>query len=277
MIWKIEIGTATLYGIRDGAADRDPLEFLIGSTPEALEGYEHYFNADGTMRNCFSCYLFDTGSSMVMVDTAFGYNAPEGADAGDMPAALAALGVSPRDIDHVVFTHMHPDHILGSLDEQGAPLFADAAHWTLRREVDFWRAGTDDRARGIARVADTLDGAGVLNAVDEPGQVVPGVATVAAYGHTPGHTTVRLSSGDDAVIIAGDATFNPIQVRYTDWAFSFDVDKPASAVTRAAFFDMLAETGVAFAAGHYEHPGYGRIIVTSEGRRYEALPVQQIL
>jgi len=276
MIWKIKIGTATLYGIRDGGSDRDPIEYLIGSTPEALADYRRYLNDDGTMHNSFSCYLFDTGSTMIMVDTGFGFNAPQGADAGDMPAGLAALGVSPAAIDHVVFTHLHPDHILGSLDSEGAPLFVNATHWTLNREVDFWRAGTDERARGIARVADTLDSAGVLNTVAEPGPVVRGVSTVAKYGHTPGHTAVRVSSGDDAVVIAGDVTFSQIQIDHTDWSFPFDVDKPAAALTRAAFFDSLADSGTPFVAGHYEHPGYGRIVVTSGGRRYEALPVQQI-
>ncbi len=276
MTFKIEIGTAVLYGIRDGSVDRDPLEFLIGSTPEALAGYERFLNADGTMVNSFSCYLFDTGSARVMVDTGFGHNAPEGADAGDMPSALDALGVAPADIDHVVFTHLHPDHILGSLDGGGAPFFADAAHWTLRREVGFWRSGTDERSLGISRVADALDGAGVLNAVDEPGTVVPGVTTLATYGHTPGHTAVRLSSGEDEILIAGDITFNPIQIDHPGWNFPLDVDKPAAAATREAFFDMLAESGVPYLAGHYSQPGYGRVVVTSAGRSYEALPVRSL-
>jgi len=276
MHWKIKVGTATLYGIRDGAADRDPLEFLIGSTPEALVGYERYLTADGKMRNSFSCYLWDDGSTKVMVDTGFGYNAHEGADAGEMPAALDALGVSPADIDHVVFTHMHPDHILGSMTSEWAPLFANAAHWTLHREVGFWRAGSDERARGIARVADALDEAGVLNAVEDPGSVVPGVVTVPTYGHSPGHVAVRLSSGDDTVVITGDVTFSPMQLDHTDWSFPFDVDKPAAATTRAAFFDMLAESGEPFAAGHFDRPGFGRIVVTAEGRRFEALPVESL-
>ncbi|HEY5683930.1 MAG TPA: MBL fold metallo-hydrolase [Acidimicrobiia bacterium] len=274
MIWKIELGTAVLYGIRDGQTDRDPIEFLIGSNPEALARYPQYLTADGLMTNSFSCYLFDTGSRRVLVDTGFGYNAHGGV--GAMPAALETLGVAPGDIDHVVFTHMHPDHILGSLDADQAPLFANASHATLKREVDHWRSGTDDRSVGIARVAGILDGAGLLDAADEPGQIVPGVTTFASYGHTPGHTAVRLSSGDDEVVIAGDLTFSQMQIEYTDWNFPYDVDKPRAAAARAEFFDMLADSGVPYVAGHYVHPGYGRVVVTAEGRRYEALPVTEI-
>ncbi|MDH3499873.1 MAG: MBL fold metallo-hydrolase [Acidimicrobiia bacterium] len=276
MTWKIEIGTSVLYGIQDGRSTRDPHAALIGSTPEAWHGYEHFLNEDGTLPNSFSCYLFDTGADLVMIDSGFGMNAPDGTDAGNMPAALAALDISPADVDHVVFTHLHPDHILGSLNQDQAPLFANAAHWTLAREVEHWRAQTDERSQGIVRVASTLHGAGVLQAVDEPGPVTSGVTTVATYGHTPGHTAVRVSSGDDAVLLAGDVTFSPIQIHYTDWAFPLDVDKEAASVTRAAFFDELAESGVPFVAGHYDQPGYGRVLVTSEGRTYEALPVEQM-
>ena len=274
MVWKVEVGSSVLYGIRDGGSKRNPHESLIGSTPEAWAGYDHFLDEEGRLPNSFSCYLFDTGADLVMIDTGFGFNAPDEMDAGAMPAALEAIGVTSGDIDHVVFTHLHPDHILGSLRGDQTPFFANAAHWTLARERDHWRREDDDRARGIARVADILDEAGVLNAVDEPGLVVPGVTTVPAYGHTPGHTAVRVSSGDATVVIAGDATFSPIQIRHTDWAFPLDVDKAAAAATRADFFDDLAASGIPFAAGHYDQPGYGRVVVTSVGRQYEALPVE---
>jgi glyoxylase-like metal-dependent hydrolase (beta-lactamase superfamily II) len=274
VIWRIELGNAVLYGIRDGQTDRDALEFLIGSSPEELARYPHYLNDDGTMTNSFSCYLFDTGSTRVLIDTGFGYNAPGGV--GEMPGALETLGVAPGDIDHVVFTHMHPDHILGSLDADQAPLFANASHSTLKREVEHWRGGTDDRSAGISRVAGILDGAGLLHAAEEPGQIVPGVTTFATYGHSPGHTAVRLSSGDDELVITGDVTFTPIQIDHTDWNLPFDGDKELAAATRREFFDMLAETGVPYVAGHYVSPGHGRVVVTAEGRRYEALPVTEI-
>ena len=273
MLWRTGVGTATLHGIQDGRTDRDPLAYLIGSTPETLAPFAGLLNADGTMPNSFSCYLFDTGSSLVMVDTGFGLNVPAGRGGGNMPLALDALGVSPQEVDHVVFTHLHPDHILGSLDTAGTPLFENAVHWTLRREIDHWRAGTDERATGIARVANALDDAGVLNATEDPGQVVPGVTTVAAYGHSPGHTTVRVSSGDESVLIVGDATFTPIQLDQPDWNVPFDGDKDQAARTRAELYDSLAASGEPFAAGHYDWPGFGRIAVTPDGRRYEALPV----
>lgn len=275
-IWRTEVGTSALYGIRDGLVIRDPGEYLIGSTPEALVGYEQFFTPEKQMCNSFSCYLFDTGSELVMIDTGFGANAFPGMDAGDMPSALEALGVSPESIDHVVFTHLHPDHILGSLDAAQQPFFPNATHWTVAREVAHWRSQTDDRSVGITRVANVLDDAGMLRAVEEPGEVINGVTQVPTYGHSPGHTAVRVSSGDASIIIAGDVTFSPVQIDYTDWAFPLDVDAQAAAETRAAFFDELAASGTPFVAGHYEHPGLGRVVESESGRKFEPIAVEQV-
>lgn len=276
MLWRTEVGTATLYGIQDGHSDRDPLEYLLGSTPAALAEHRALLNDDGTMPNSFSCYIFDTGAAIVMIDTGFGHNVPEGRSGGNMPAGLDALGIHPGDVDHVVFTHLHPDHILGSLDRSGAPFFTNATHWTLRREFDHWRHGTDDRSTGIARVATALDDAGALNAVEEPGQVVPGVTTIATYGHSPGHTAVRVSSGDESVLIVGDVTFTPIQLDHPDWNVPFDGDPDLAAKTRTELFDELARSGARFAAGHYGWPGFGRVVETADGRRYQRLDVEDL-
>lgn len=273
MLWRISLGDGTLYVIRDGGSLRDPLEYMIGSTDEAWSRHQEHLTDDGLMDNAFTCYLFDNGTDLVMVDTGFGANAPDGLDAGHMPAALERLGVAPTDIDHVVFTHLHPDHILGSLTADGQPWFENAVHWTVQREVDFWRAGTDERSQGIADVADALDAAGVLRVAGQPGAIAPGVDTFGTFGHTPGHVVVRVESRDEAVVITGDLTFSPAQVEHPDWAFPLDVDRYEAAASRAAFFDELAVSGTRYAAGHYAQPALGKVIVTSDGRRYEALPV----
>ena len=276
MIWRYEVGAIVVHGIRDGASTRDPLDYLLGSTPEELSEFPEYFNADGSMPNSFSCYLIETADNLVMVDTGFGVSAPAGLDVGDMPRALEHLGVEPSAVDHVVFTHLHPDHILGSLTADDEPFFGEARHWTLKRELDHWRSDVGERAMGIATIAGALDEAGVLSAVDEPGSVVDGIETVAAYGHTPGHVTVRVSAESESLVIAGDATFNPVQIWHPEWAFPLDVDADRAAATRERFFAELAERGEAFVAGHYAQPGIGRVVSTVDGLAYERLSVHEI-
>ena len=277
MLWRYEVGEIVVHGIRDGGSTRDPLKYLIGSTPETLAPYAEYFNSDGSMPNSFSCYLIETSGALVMVDTGFGVSAPDGMDVGHMPHALERLGVAPGDVDHVVFTHLHPDHILGSLTADDQPFFANARHWTLRRELEHWRSETGERAMGIAGMANTLDSAGVLDAPEEPGAIVEGIDTAATYGHTPGHVAVRVSSGHEALVIAGDATFSPVQVWHPEWSFPLDVDAEAAATTRERFFAELAARGDAFVAGHYAQPGIGRVIETVDGLDYEPIAAQEVL
>ena len=273
MAWKIELGNSVVYGICDGSVARDPLEYLLGSTPDDWATHADALDQAGQMVNSFTCYLFDTGSELVLIDTGFGANAPEGMAAGFMPDELTSIGVSASDIRHVVFTHLHPDHVLGSLDANQDPFFVNATHWTLKREVDHWRSTDDQRAPRVLSVVEVLEGAGVLNPTDEPTPVLPGVERIATYGHSPGHTSIRLSGGGDEVIVTGDLTWTPVQVDHPEWTSPFDGDPAEAAATRARFLDEVTASGTPFLAGHHPQPGFGRIVSTSDGRRYEALPV----
>lgn len=276
MTWKIELGSSVLYGILDGSASRDPNEFFVSSTPSDWDRYKDLLDADGNMVNSFSCYLFETGSKLVIIDTGFGVHAPEGMNAGHMPAELTALGISPSDISDVVFTHMHPDHILGSINADDTPFFANAAHWTLAREVAHWRTTDDPRSSAGMRVINALGSANVLNATEEPTSVMPGLDRFPTYGHSPGHTSIRLSSGNEELVIAGDLMWTPAQITNPEWTSPFDGDGEEAAVTRARFIDEMAESGSPFLTGHFDQPGHGRIIVTTDGRRYEGLPVTPV-
>lgn len=269
MIWTYELGAIRVHGIRDGGSTRDPLKYLVGSTAEALAPYADHFAPDGSMPNSFSCYLVEVGEERVMIDTGFGASAPDDMDVGHMPLALERLGVSPSDVAHVVFTHLHPDHILGSVRPDDSLFFDAARHWTVRREVDHWRRGTDERSKGITSIVDVIDGAGLLAPVDHPGTVIAGVEMVPTYGHTPGHVAIRIGNGSEVLVIAGDVTHSPVQIWHPEWGFPFDDDPEAAAATRRRFFDELAASGDQFVAGHYGQPGVGRIVDTADGRRYE--------
>ena len=276
MTWKIELGGSIVYGISDGAAARDPMEFLIGSTTADWERHRDVLNADGRMVNSFSCYLFATGSNLIVIDTGFGVHAPDGMNAGHMPEEVAALGISAADVNHVVFTHMHPDHILGSINADDSPFFANATHWTLAREVAHWGTTSDQRAPAAQRVIGALGEAGVLNATEEPTSVVPGLDRFATFGHSPGHTSIRLSSGDDELVIAGDLMWTPAQIESPEWTSPFDGDPEEAVQTRTRFLADMTDSGTPFLTGHFDQPGYGRIVVTADGRRYEGLPVQPV-
>jgi len=275
MLWKTQVGSATLYAIEDGWTTRDPHEWFIGSTPAAWEGHTHHLDAEGGLPVSYGCFLWDDGTRLVMIDAGFGLNAPEmpGGEAGHMPEGLNRIGVSPSDVTDVVHTHLHPDHILGDLDRDQSPFFPNAAVHTHVREEAYWRSGVNERSGIVMSVVEPLDAAGLLRVVDRSGPVLPGIAMVETFGHTPGHTSILISSGEQAVMITGDVSHSPIHTVHPEWNIGPDIDKEAAAATRARFFTELADSGTPMAAGHYYRPGFGHIVSDTGRLRFEPLPV----
>ena len=275
MLWKTQVGSATLYAIEDGWATRDPHEWFIGSTPEAWERHGDHLDADGRLPVSFGCFLYDDGTRLVMVDAGYGLNAPEipGGEGGHMPEGLQRLGVAPSEVSDVVHTHLHPDHILGDIDEHQSLFFPNATVHTHAREIGYWRSGVDGRSEIVMSVVGPLDSAGALRVVGAAGTVLPGISMVETFGHTPGHTSILIRSADEAVMIVGDVSHSPIQASYPEWNVGPDTDKETAALTRARLFAELADSGTPMAAGHYYRPGFGRIVSDSGNLRFEPLPV----
>lgn len=273
MTWKVNVGSMELYGIPDGQRLRDPAQFLLGSAPSDWEGFEHFLTPDGLMVTSYSCFLVDTGTTLVLIDTGFGPHGPDD-EVGHMPGELKRLGISPDDISHVVFTHLHPDHILGALDASDSPFFGNATHWTVQRERDFWLAGEDERSQLIQRFVSVMEAGDLLQANEQPGGIVDGIEQVATFGHTPGHTSIRVASGTDSIVITGDLTWNPMHILRSDWTFPADVDPNAAVDTRRRFFADMAASGTPFAAGHHDQPGLARLTVGDDGARVDDLPVE---
>ena len=181
-----------------------------------------------------------------------------------------------RRMTDVVHTHLHPDHILGDLDRDRAPFFPNATVHTLSREEAYWRSGVNERSGVVMSVVEPLETAGVLRVVDQAGPVLPGISMVETFGHTPGHTSILIRSGEQAVMVTGDVSHSPIHTIHPEWSIGPDIDKEAAAVTRARFFADMAESGIPMAAGHYYRPGFGRIVSDSGHLRFEPLPVTEI-
>ena len=278
MLWKTSVGSVTLYALEDGYSIRDPHEFFLGSTPDAWEGHEEHLREDGRMYNSYGCFLVDDGSRKILIDTGFGVNAPEmpNGEGGWLPGALESLGVSPGDVSDVVFTHLHPDHLLGSVDTDYRPFYPNATAWTLEREAAYWQSGVDDRGPIVKPAVDGLEEAGVLSRVAAAGEILPGITMVETFGHTPGHTSILVRSGEEAVMISGDLWHSPMQTIHTDWNIGFDIDKPMTAATRKRFFEDLERSGIPVAGGHLYRPGFGRIVSESGVLTFSPLPVTEL-
>jgi glyoxylase-like metal-dependent hydrolase (beta-lactamase superfamily II) len=116
----------------------------------------------------------------------------------------------------------------------------------------------------------------VLSIVESAGEILPGITMVETFGHTPGHTSILVRSGDDAVMISGDVCHSPMQAIHTDWNIGFDIDKPTAAATRKRFFEDLARSGIPMAGGHLYRPGFGRILSEDGVLTFHALDVTEV-
>lgn len=259
----IRVGRFEVIALHDGYADM-PYGFFTGRTEGAIaQAAEATLSARATgLRLAFNQYLILDGDQRVLVDTG-----PAGlfGESGRLPAALAALGLTPADIDAVIVTHLHFDHIAG-LVAGGRKVFANAEVYADRRDVTHW---TDPAKRAAApdflkssfdTTAEVVRLYPKLNRIDGEREIARGISIVDLTGHTPGHIGVRVSDGADSLIMVSDMLFHPaVHPGAADIGFAFEQDPAAARQMRERFFPRAAEEKALIAATHMPFPGLGRI------------------
>ena len=200
--------------------------------------------------------LFDTGLS------------PE-----SILGALDDAGVAADDVDVVVITHMHGDHIGGLAGEDGSPTFANARYVTGQVEFDAWakqdNEGFEAKVRPLAEK---------MTFVGDGDGVAPGITAMAAFGHTPGHMIYHLESGGERLVVFADTANHYVwSLAHPDWEVKFDMDKAAAAATRKRVLGMLAADRVPFVGYHMPFPAAGYVAARGEGFEYVPVSYQFML
>jgi len=180
---------------------------------------------------------------------------------------MAEAGFDPADVTDVVFTHGHPDHLWGLLDDFDEIVFPNASFHMGRAEWDFWRdPGTVDAmpeerktfAVGAQNRLAVLED--MINLFEPGAEVLPGVEAVDTSGHTPGHMSFMLHGGAEPMLIAGDAiTHFAVSFAHPAWPSGSDQDAEKGVATRLRLLDRLATDKAALAAYHLPKPGEGRV------------------
>lgn len=212
----------------------------------------------------FTPTLVDTGESRILFDT--GLN-PDG-----ITGVLAAAGYAPGDIDTVVITHMHGDHI-GGLAGDAGETFAGANYVTGQVEFDHWAGAENDNFNAKVRpLADKF------NFLDDGGSVASGITAVSAFGHTPGHMAYMLDSGGKQMLLMADTANHPVwSLARPDWEVRFDMDKAAAASTRRKLFGMVAADRIPLIGYHMPFPAVGYVETAGDGFRYVPASYQLML
>lgn len=269
---QVALGDITLDVVNDGSLtlpggfifDPMPQEELLtilkrlGQSPETLTPPCNVT----LMRQRDRTVLFDAGSG-----SGFSPNS------GILQDSLDAIDVAPDDITDIVFTHAHPDHLWGILDDFDDPLFANANYMMGKVEWDYWmnpntvddiQEARASMAVGAKRRMEMIeDQIAFFNDGDE---IMPGVAARATYGHTPGHMALEVRQGNDAVMILGDSIGNDhIAFARPEWQSGSDQDPETAVATRLSLLDQLSHEKTRVIGFHLTGDGMGYIEKGTDG------------
>ncbi len=271
--YRFKLGDFEVTTINDGAIQLDGPHPIFGQNIEAAE-LQNLAEANLLPRERFeigfSPVMVNTGEALVMFDS--GNGAARRPNAGRLAAAMSGIGYTPDQVDIVVLTHFHPDHI-GGLMEDGKPLFSNARYVTHETEFNFWTH--DDRMSGGTERVAKLTAANVKPLADKTSfikdgaSVTGGITAMAAHGHTPGHTAFHIESGGKRLLLGGDfCNHYVVSLQRPDWHVRFDMDKEGAAATRKKILGMLAADKIPFTSYHMPFPAVGYVESKDGGFRY---------
>ena len=240
----------------------------------------HYYDPEADkLLMTIQTLILRVGDTTVLVDTCLGNDKKRGNPAwnmrqGDYLERLRARGIAPQDVDYVLCTHLHTDHVGWNtrlVDGQWVPTFPNARYLCQREELEHWKQTTEPEFAETFQdsVLPVLE-AGMLDLADGAMYVTPGVELLPTPGHTPGHCSVRITSGAGEGVITGDMTHHPVQFAMPEWSSQFCVNPEQATATRRAFRERFGEGTARVIGTHFPGPLGGLIIRQGDDWRYEA-------
>ncbi|HNS18288.1 MAG TPA: MBL fold metallo-hydrolase [Bacteroidales bacterium] len=284
--YRFKIGLFNCISVSDGSYDYNPMHFFPGKTDEQVKGIlsDHNLPTDKLISPYTFLYV-DTGVNKILTDMGGGKLGPK---TGNLIRNLKAAGVQPEDVTIVIITHAHPDHIGGTLDDQGNPSFPNARYYMWKNEWDFWFSEEafgkfSEHLSKVAPIEVFMKIArGQLSPIKdrielltEETEVLPGIRVHFTPGHTPGHMVVSFSSEDEEIFFIGDAILFPFLLEQPDLHPVFDIQPIVADASKRKLCDLLAEKKAWVLAQHFHpFPSLGHIIKKGKGWQWQPLEVK---
>jgi glyoxylase-like metal-dependent hydrolase (beta-lactamase superfamily II) len=282
--YRYKVGSYDCISINDGARTFPMPEKFVTNIPKekALAAGEAAYMPKGMVTIPFNPQLINTGSKLILIDAGNGaanFEPSKGA-VGRTMTNLSAAGVDPKKIDVVLLSHLHPDHINGIRNADGSMAFPNAEIMAPATDWQFWMNEENAaKAQSNQMMANFFAAAkkafaGIESKVTKfewGKEVAPGITSIASPGHTHGHTSFAVASGNSKVLIQADVCNIPeFFLRNPDWHVAFDAEPDVAQKTRHKFYDMAAAEKATVVGFHFGFPSIGH--VEKDGKGYRLIP-----
>jgi glyoxylase-like metal-dependent hydrolase (beta-lactamase superfamily II) len=275
--YRYKIGDFEVTALNEGVVrNATPANMAVNKTlPDVQKALGDAFLPTDHVINQFNVVVVNTGRHLVLLDSGFGDNGPP--TVGGLMSNMAAAGIDPKNIDTVLVSHFHGDHISGIRAKAGAANFPNAEIMVPAAEWKFWTDASQEAnviqafKPGFANVKRVFDPiAKDVKQYEHGKELVPGITAIDARGHSPGHTAFVVASGNGKLLVTSDTVNHQILIRNPEWSLWADMDAALAITARKKLLDMAAADKMQIAAYHLPFPSTG--FISKQGNGYEFHP-----
>jgi glyoxylase-like metal-dependent hydrolase (beta-lactamase superfamily II) len=274
--YRFNVGNVEATVVSDGLIVGVPKATFVGPAAVSVEKMmtDRFLPADKLVMDQ-NALVINTGDKLALFETGMA-SVKRTEDMGLLIGNLKAAGIDPKDIDYVIPSHAHIDHVGGILAADGSRNFPNAQIFIAQADLEYWTneglAGTP--AEGSMRAARKKPNRDRILFYSDGKEVIPGVQAMHTPGHTVGHTCFVITSGPDTLYFAGDLAHHNVIIENPRMEDTFDTDRPLGIQTRVKTMDMLAAQRLRTLIYHLPWPGLGHFVKHGDGFDFEAEPIK---
>jgi len=274
----VKVGNVEITPLLDTPVLMNPRMFFVNHGDEFMQEFGHTADERGLFPMSITCFLARSNGKTYLIDSGLGNRRRPGFPRGRLDETLRETGIDPSEIDVVLNTHMHVDHVgwntVDNEDGSKRVFFPNADFYFQQSEWDFWMTPehiNNPAGQHLVDCVEPLIATGRVKFFNGETAIDQSLSYLPTPGHTPGHVAIGIASAGERAVIIGDASHHPSQLVHPDWSPGADTDPVLSANTRDALFEMAIADQRTWLAGHWPFPGAGRIVRVEGKRVFQAL------